>query len=46
MRFAWYWNQWLVGVMYDRGRILTDFRWLVCIIGPLTISIPLPRSPR
>lgn len=39
-KFAWYWNQWLVGVMYDEAHIL-DIGYLVFVIGPLTITFNL-----
>ena len=42
MKLGWYWNQWLVGVMLDKGWAIPQ-RWLVIVIGPLAISIPIGR---
>lgn len=45
MKLGWFWNQWLVGLMYDEGRMVPE-RWLVFILGPLTVSISLGRGER
>jgi hypothetical protein len=37
-------NQWVLGAIYDVGRII-PVRWLVILIGPLSISISLGRKP-
>jgi hypothetical protein len=42
VKFGWYWNQWMVGAMVDYGRII-PVRWIVLIIGPLTLSISAGR---
>lgn len=45
MKLGWFWNQWLIGVMYDEGRLLPE-QYLVFIFGPLTISFRIGRGAK
>lgn len=45
IKFGFYRNQWMIGLMVDYGRIIPT-RWLVFLFGPITVSIAIGSQRR